>query len=316
MSAKSLIGRAVKQVPGAMALALAVKKRIAPPATDAYEGLDRRSDQELMAIVRHEAHRIEKSMYNDIFDSKRAAYEAKRDRVLRCFGLLESRGINPAAEPTLRWAGEIIDSFDSLDDFISKNSRAAAEYTPGKAPEFAALVRLRRSCRVWAEQQPPLSELRGVAEHMIDAARWAPTSGNRQPWRFFILTDPDRKELLRGIKEEHCISAPLLIWVVMDRRVYGALGKNECSLFIDAGAAIMQMVLTAHACGLGVCWNHFAIDMITSRPKNVRVYRRFAGELGAPDYLESVAIVAIGRPEFVPPEPARTEIDDLVLKRC
>jgi nitroreductase len=150
---------------------------------------------------------------------------------------------------------------------------------------------------------------------MIDAARWAPTSGNRQPWRFLIITRREEKELLMKIKEEHCVTAPLLIFVGMDQRVYGALGKDERGIYIDAGAAAMQMVLLAHKCGLGVCWNHFADDLINSRKVNQDIYRRFARTMGIPEWIAPIAIVAIGIPEFLPPEPARMAVDGLMIRR-
>ena len=283
------------------------------PKTDAYNDLNSRTNDQLMAIMRHEAHRIEKSIYNNIFESKHQDYVGKRDRIMECFSILESRGCDVSQEPTIVWVQEIIDSFDKLPDFIDRNSTPAADYDPQKAQEIVDLVRTRRSVRVWNEEQPPETELREIAKSMIDAARWAPSSGNRQPWRFRIITDPAEKDLLRGVKEEHCISSPLLIFVGMASDVYGALGNEECSLYIDAGAATMQMVLAAHRAGLGVCWNHFATDLIESRPKNMVIYERFAKEMKIPPEVLPVAIIAIGRPAFVPPVPARRDVEDLLL---
>ena len=105
---------------------------------------------------------------------------------------------------------------------------------------------------------------------MIDAGRWAPNSGDRQPWRFLIMVEKAEKHLLKHVKEQHCYDAPCLIFVGADKRVYGGLGDNEAGLHIDGGAAIMQMVLAAHASHFGVCWNHFSRDLIESRPKQRR----------------------------------------------
>ncbi|KAA1258794.1 malonic semialdehyde reductase [Rubripirellula obstinata] len=311
MHLKSQLGRLIKQLPGGKKLHATLKARLG--GVDDYLNLDGRSSDELLSVVRHEAHRIEKSIYNDNFESKKEVYEKKRDTIEDCFKILRQRDFDLGEDPTAVWAENLIASFNNLENYVLDHSREAAQYRPERAAAFAAFARSRRSCRVWADEQPDDQELAEIAGHMIDAARWAPTSGNRQPWRFVVLSKPERKELLRGIKEQHCISAPLLIWVLMDKRLYGALGNNECSLFIDAGAAIMQMVLAAHDCGLGVCWNHFALDMIRSRPSNMVVYDRLTRELGVDDHLESVAIVAIGRPKFIPPEPQRVKISDLTL---
>jgi nitroreductase len=284
------------------------RRRTFPPAD-----LTTLSTEELLGLMRHEAHRIEKSIYNDILEKKRPEYERKRDRLRVIFGILEDRRFD-LGDPTVRWAREIAEAFDSLSqDFIAPRSSAPAPFTPEAAAPLVELFQRRRSCRVWAQEQPSEQELRAVAREMVDAARWAPTSGNRQPWRFLILADPRDKELLRGLKEQHCVGAPLLVFVGMDRRVYGALGDDERSLYIDAGAAVMQMVLVAHAAGLGTCWNHFADDLIRSRERNRTLYAAFARALGIPDHVEPVAIVAIGRAAFVPPTPARVGIDDLLL---
>ena len=38
-----------------------------------------------------------------------------------------------------------------------------------------------------------------VLERVLQAACWAPTGGNQQPWRVVVVTDPDRKAALQGI---------------------------------------------------------------------------------------------------------------------
>lgn len=280
-----------------------------------YDDLAKLSNQELLSLMRHEAHRIEKTIYNDIFQEKYQIYQTKWQNLSRIYQILDSRNY-PQDEPTIVWSKEIYHAFNNLEqDFIHKNSLAPAQFDPSLAEPFVDFVRARRSVRVWSATQPEPKEFMYIAYQMIDAAKWAPTSGNRQPWKFLILVDQEKKELLKGIKENHCISAPLLIFVGMDTRFYGALGKSERSIYIDAGAAIMQMVLVAHKCGLGVCWNHFADDLIESREINQKIYANFAHKLDIPDYITPIAIIATGVPKFIPPEPARMELDNLLLDR-
>ena len=38
-----------------------------------------------------------------------------------------------------------------------------------------------------------------VLERVLQAACWAPTGGNQQPWRVIVVTDPDRKRALRDL---------------------------------------------------------------------------------------------------------------------
>ena len=292
-----------------------IKKQNHLTGLTSYEDLARLSNQELLSLMRHESHRIEKTIYNDILQEKYPIYQAKWQTLSRIYQILDSRNY-PANEPTIIWSKEIHHAFNNLKhDFIHKNSLAPAQFNPALAQPFVDFVRARRSVRVWSTEQPEAHIFRQIAHHMIEAAKWAPTSGNRQPWRFLILMDQEQKELLRGIKENHCISAPLLIFIGMDTRFYGALGKSERSVYIDAGAAIMQMVLVAHKCGLGVCWNHFADDLIESRAVNKEIYANFAQKLHIPDYITPIAIIATGIPQFIPPEPARMELDNLLIDR-
>ena len=278
-----------------------------------YDELEDLTTGQLLALMRHEAHRIEKAIYNDILQEKHPVYLTKWERVGKIQVLLTVRGV-PATEPTVAWAKEIHDHFEDLEaSFIRPRSEPAPPSEPEAIEAFLDFLKARRSVRVWAPVQPRAEELEALALQLIDAARWAPTSGNRQPWRFKILIEPGRKELLRGLKEEHCISAPLLIFVGMDTRLYGALGDSERSIHIDGGAAAMQMVLAGHRGGYGVCWNHFADDLVLSRPSNVDAYEKFAAELGIPPAITPLAIIAVGRPAFVPPTPARTNLARLLI---
>ncbi len=302
----------LKQIPGLLAIYHFVFRR-SPQSTNPYDDLSSKSNDELLSLMRHESHRIEKSVYNQILESKHSIYSQKWQTLAVIYQILKERDY-PENEPTIVWSKKIYDTFSNLEeDFIVKNSLPAQAFNPTSAQPFLEFLRSRRSVRVWAEQQPEGQVLLEIAYSMIDAARWAPTSGNRQPWRFIILQNRQEKELLEKIKEEHCINAPLLIFVGMDTRVYGALGREERGVFIDSGAAIMQMVLLAHQCGLGVCWNHFADDLINSREVNKKIYENFAHKMGIAAYISPIAIIAIGVPKFIPPEPARMDIESLMI---
>ncbi len=275
--------------------------------------LSEKSTVELLALMRHESHRIEKAVYNDLLEKKHDDYRERQDRVLRIHSILTERGVRDD-EPTWVWSREIVSAFDNLEkDYVVPRATEPLPFDAARSEELLELFRSRRSVRVWNEEQPDLDTLTAAARLMIEGARWAPNSGNRQPWRFRIITEQAEKEELRVLKEEHTRRAPLLIFVGMDTRVYGALGKTERSIYIDAGAAIMQMVLVGHACGLGVCWNHFADDLIGSRPANTAQFKKFAATIQLPEFVAPVAIVAIGWPAFLPPDVARTDIDDLLF---
>ncbi|MEM2673990.1 MAG: nitroreductase family protein, partial [Candidatus Bathyarchaeia archaeon] len=61
-------------------------------------------------------------------------------------------------------------------------------------PDFWNVIRGRRSIRVYLPKIISEEVLLGV----VDAARWAPSAHNAQPWRFIIITDLNVK---RGLAE-------------------------------------------------------------------------------------------------------------------
>jgi nitroreductase len=298
----------LKKIPGSGLLARRFLKKIR-----SSHKLRNMSNDELLSLMRHETHRIEKAVYNNIFETKKEMFQGKKERLSEIYCLLEENGVHED-EPTIQWSKRVYKAFDSLEkNFIQKHSLPAQDYDISDADSFVDFLKNRRSTRVWAENQPDIGALEKIARHMIDAARWAPNSGNRQTLRFLILKTPEEKGLLKKIKENHCVNAPLLIFIGMDTRLYGAMGEEERCIYIDAGAAIMQMILTAHACGIGTCWNHLADDLIESRAVNREIYARFAQKLHIPDYIAPIAVVAVGIPEYIPPTPSRMDVENFRL---
>ena len=89
--------------------------------------------------------------------------------------------------------------------------------------EFFDIIRGRRSVRAFRPE--PLS--RAQIEAVLEAARWAPSAHNRQPWRFVVVTTDERKgrlsaamggEWRRQLALEWQCAAPLprrcMIWTL------------------------------------------------------------------------------------------------------
>ena len=103
------------------------------------------SNDELLAFMRHDAHRIEKSFYNRIFHSKRSFYESRRDNVKACIALLRQRGFD-TSEATVAWADRIATQFAELEDAPSSSRtrpRPSRRHEPS-GPDH-------RPCRVAAQ---------------------------------------------------------------------------------------------------------------------------------------------------------------------
>jgi nitroreductase len=135
-------------------------------------------------------------------------------------------------------------------------------------------IRTRRSIRQWLSKPVEFEKIVAI----IEAGHCAPSAGNLQDWRFIIVTD---REIIRKLPQ-HCIgqsyvAAPVVIAVCSDtelaNKYYGLRGKRLYSTQ-DAAAAIENMLLAAHALGLGACWigafDEDKIKEIFQMPEDVR----------------------------------------------
>lgn len=91
---------------------------------------------------------------------------------------------------------------------------------------------------------------------VFEAARWAPSSANEQPWLFLYATRPeDRARFLGGLLELNqawAAAAPVLVYLLARRRVLDGpwAGQPNPTALFDSGAAWMSLALQAHRAGL------------------------------------------------------------------
>lgn len=144
-----------------------------------------------------------------------------------------------------------------------------------------AVIRGRRSIRRYQDRPVP----RSLIEQLLEAARWAPSAHNRQPWRFAVIADaartaglaaamgerlradltadgllPDAIERQVRRSYERITTAPLVIvfflsLAEMDRYPDSRRQDAERMMAVQSVAlAVQNMLLLAHAQGLGACW--------------------------------------------------------------
>jgi len=142
-------------------------------------------------------------------------------------------------------------------------------------------MQMRRSIRRYRPDAVP----RDVLLSLLDAARWSPSAHNRQPFRFAVVTDVERKEQLAramgarlrrdleadgapeaaiaadtGRSYVRITGAPALIalclsMVDMDRYPDPVRAHNEYLMAAQSTAMAGQnILLAAHGAGLGACW--------------------------------------------------------------
>ena len=124
-------------------------------------------------------------------------------------------------------------------------------------------------------------------ERIMEVARWTGSARNRQPWRLIAVDDPTRlAELSRlGAYAQHLHGCPLAVLLAIDRQAGGADAE------FDAGRLAQNVMLAAHALGLGSC-------PVTLFPEaNVAAATALAG-LGPPWSVRTA--IALGHPDRGP----------------
>lgn len=133
-------------------------------------------------------------------------------------------------------------------------------------------IRTRQSVRSY-EKRPVERE---KIEEVVEAARLAPSAGNRQEWRFVAVTDPEKKTGLASeasgqafIGEAACVIA---CCAETDSHV---MRCGQLCYPIDVAIAIDHMTLRAAELGLGTCWigafSEEKVRSILDIPESVKV---------------------------------------------
>ena len=143
-------------------------------------------------------------------------------------------------------------------------------------------IRTRRSIRRYAPRPVPDA----VGGDLLRAAMSAPSAGNQQPWQFVVITDPRLREEIPTFHPyaQMLREAPLAILVCGDlqRESYKGYWVQDCS------AATQNLLLAAHAKGLGAVW-------LGVHPREERI-QELSRLLGLPEQVPPLAVLSIGYP--------------------
>lgn len=180
----------------------------------------------------------------------------------------------------------------------------------------------RRSIRKFLSDPVPPEDI----DSILDAARYAPSAGNGQPWRFLVVTDRDsltelRAKSIEGIERkidasdavpdeekpaaksgyrdyaEGIFAAPVFVFVYVETKQYPDLVRY------DGALAAQNMLLAAHGLGYGACYQ------TTLFPEDV-----VSGHFGVPDGHRFICAIPIGKPASSPKAPGRRPLDELVWR--
>ncbi len=132
----------------------------------------------------------------------------------------------------------------------------------------------------------------------LEAARWAPSASNRQPWHFVVVRDDKTRKKLadmhpygRFMKE-----SPVVVVVLGDPE------KHPKYYLYDPCVAIQNFLLAAYAQGLGTCW----MGVI-----NVDFEGDMKALLNIPERMRILCCVSVGYPDEKPVS-TRKELSEIV----
>ena len=150
---------------------------------------------------------------------------------------------------------------------------------------------------------------------VLEAARWAPSANNAQPWRFHVLhagtpLHAAFVETLSGFNQAWVPNAPITI--VISARTVNADGTPARMAFFDAGLAAQNLMTQATELGLSTHplsgYDHAAAKTALSLPEGYEsVVAITLGKLGNPDTLSEGACEREVAPR------TRLDLDELVL---
>ncbi|KPK76131.1 MAG: NADH dehydrogenase [Phycisphaerae bacterium SM23_30] len=150
--------------------------------------------------------------------------------------------------------------------------------------EVIEAILTRRSIRRYTEE--PIGE--EEMEQLIKAGMAAPSAHNEQPWHFIVIRD---RALLEEIPKIHPYAqmlreaaAALAVCGDLEREKNKGLGY----WILDCSAAAENILLAAHALGLGACWLGFH-----PRPERKDALRKL---LKLPANVEPLCVIALGHP--------------------
>jgi len=144
-------------------------------------------------------------------------------------------------------------------------------------------IHTRRSVRQFTDADVTDAQV----ERVLRAAMAAPSAGNGQPWRFVVVRDA---ETLAKLAASTPYAGPIgrapvgiVVLAEVTAEKFAGLWPLDCS------AATENLMLAAHARGLGTCW----LGVYPEAEREAAV----AEIVGVPDNMRVMCMVAVGVPD-------------------
>ena len=163
--------------------------------------------------------------------------------------------------------------------------------------EVKEAIKARRSVRAYQDREVPEEKIKKV----LEAAQLAPSANNRQPWKFVVVRDPQRREqLARAAANQSFVGeAPVIIVAVALQPEY-IMRCGVPSYPVDLAIAVDHMTLSAVDEGLGTCWIGAFYQDEVKRILNI------------PEKYKVVALLPLGFPADKPESKFRKPLEEII----
>jgi nitroreductase len=184
------------------------------------------------------------------------------------------------------------------------------------------IIKSRRTVRKFNSTPVPKEHILKI----LDAARFAPTAGNQQPWKFLVVEDREKLDQLQGASLEwfleryqkmreltaeelekakeslgetltNVLSAPVYVAVLVDSKA-----KYPDYVIYDGTLAAGNLMIAARALGYGT-------GFFTSYFPEAQMKEFF----GIPDQYKLICFTPIGVPDAWPETPPKKSLDEVVV---
>ncbi len=154
-------------------------------------------------------------------------------------------------------------------------------------------IKERRTIREFTDQVPSEEQILT----MLESARLAPSSINRQPWIFGVVWDKEKIKNLAKVTQPYVENAPVVIVGVAN------YGTSPEWYPVDLGIALEHMVLTAQSQGLGTCW------VGTFEEEEVKKILKIPSK-----DLTILAMLLVGYPKTIPDPKPRKKLEEIAFR--
>jgi len=214
---------------------------------------------------------------------------------------------------------------------LSATITALMNSQPEAAATFQTLIRTRRSIR----RYQPEAIAPEVLHRILEAGTWAPSAHNRQPWRFVVLTDAPQREALattmgnllrasrtadgddaadidgdvaRSYARITSAGAAIAAFLTLeDMDVYPDPKRSRAEELMavqGVAMAVQNILVAAHAEGLGACWMCAPLFC----------QEEVGAALGVPPHWQAQALLTLGAPASKGKPPVRRPLDEVLFK--